>query len=179
MKRLRPFLARPIVRAACLVLPVVALAALLVTANLSRIMAHSSATMIAASEAATIVKSGQARSIEVQADRAYLTTVEGEYVFIKDREPRAYRAISRTSANPRVATSATRPSRRWSSAFVATVVPCARTCGSRSRQASSTAREVSAGVDGTFVVRPSSATTSVNVPPVSTPNRPDRAIRGN
>jgi cell division protease FtsH len=86
MKRLRLFFARPIVRAACLVLPIVALAALLVTFNLSRIMAHSNATTIAASEAATIIKSGQARSIEVQVDRAYLNTDGGEYVFIKDRE---------------------------------------------------------------------------------------------
>ena len=86
MKRLRLFFARPIVRAACLVLPIVALAALLITVNLSRIMTHSGATTIAASEAATIVKSGQARSIEVQADRAYLNTVGGEFVFIKDRE---------------------------------------------------------------------------------------------
>ena len=53
---------------------------------LQRLQAHSAAQPIAASEAAAIVKSGQARSIEVQVDRAFLKTDSAEFVFIKDRE---------------------------------------------------------------------------------------------
>jgi cell division protease FtsH len=100
MKRLRPFFARPVVRAACLVLPVVALAALLITFNLNRITAHGGATPIAASEAATIVRSGEARSIEVQVDRAYVKTAGGEFVFIKDREASVPQMLASLGVSP-------------------------------------------------------------------------------
>ncbi len=84
----------------------------------------------------------------------------------------AWRAISMTSAKPRVATSATRAPRRSSSALVATVVPCASTSGSRSSSLTA-ARRRAPGRRASRAPwrrdrRPSTA--SVNVPPVSTPN---------
>ena len=100
MKRLRTFFARPIVRAAVLVLPILALAALLINANLNRIMVHSGATPIAASEAATIVRNGEARSIEVQLDRAYVKTAGGEFVFIKDREASVPQMLASLGVSP-------------------------------------------------------------------------------
>jgi cell division protease FtsH len=58
----------------------------LVVGNLESLTAHNAAQSVAASQAAAIIKSGQARSIEVQADKAYLDTDDAEYVFVKDRE---------------------------------------------------------------------------------------------
>ena len=61
-----------------------------------------------------------------------------------------------------------------SSAFVATVEPCASSSGRPGSTAATPVRTAwpgSSGVDGVFTIRPSSATTSVNVPPVSTPIR--------
>src|SRR2546421_3580132 len=83
---------------------------------------------------------------------------------------RSWRAISITSAKPAVVTSATLAPRRSSSALVATVVPWASRSGRGCRRrASTTASEGSCGVEGTLSTLPSSTTTSVNVPPVSTP----------
>ncbi len=91
---------------------------------------------------------------------------------------RVWRAISISSAKPRVATSATRAPRRSKSALVATVVPCARTPtrprASTASIARSTARAGSSGVDATLATRPSCVTTSVNVPPLSIPSRTRR-----
>src|SRR5699024_9074583 len=66
--------------------------------------------------------------------------------------------------------------RRSRSALVATVVPCANTAGrgAPSRTEATprrTARPGSCRVEGILVTLPSAATTSVNVPPVSTPIR--------
>ena len=73
-----------------------------------------------------------------------------------------------------------RAPRRSSSALVATVVPCASTSTARRRRAApstrATARAGSSGVDGTLATRPSSATTSVNVPPLSIPSRTLRTL---
>jgi len=86
MKRLPHLLARPIVRIVSLAALIVGVLTLVVVTNVARLTAHSSAQSIPASQAAAIVKSGQARSIEVQLDRAYVRTDDGEYVFVKDRE---------------------------------------------------------------------------------------------
>jgi cell division protease FtsH len=59
---------------------------LIVLGNIASWTAHSAAQPIAASQAAAIIRSGEARSLDVQADRAYLQTDDGEYVFIRDRE---------------------------------------------------------------------------------------------
>ena len=81
-------------------------------------------------------------------------------------------------------TSVTSAPRRSSSALVATVVPWHITSGVRPSPASvadpgrRTAPAGSAGVDGTFAIEPSAATTSVNVPPVSTPIRETSTTRG-
>ena len=86
---------------------------------------------------------------------------------------RSCRPISITSVKPPVVTSATRAPVRSSKAFVATVVPCASTSGLGPRRpiADPTASAGSSGVEGTLALRPSSATASVKVPPVSTPTR--------
>src|SRR4051794_9064420 len=82
-----------------------------------------------------------------------------------------------TSAKPSFVTSATRAPRRSSRALVATVVPWAKTVGRADpagRTAAAPARTASpgsSGVDGSLATDPSSPTTSVNVPPVSTPMR--------
>src|SRR5438132_3774886 len=73
-----------------------------------------------------------------------------------------------------------RAPRRSSSALVATVVPWARRAGLLPASASRpwlTARAGSSGVEATLTMRPSSATRSVNVPPVSAPHRMGRAAR--
>src|ERR1700688_555623 len=85
-KRLHHLFHRPLFQLGGLAILVVVLGSLLVLANLERLQAHSAALPIAASEAAAIVKNGQARSIEVQVDRAFLKTDNAEYVCIKDRE---------------------------------------------------------------------------------------------
>src|ERR1700730_10935967 len=85
-QRLHRLLHRPVIQLGGLAILVVVLGSLLVLANLQRLQAHQAAEPIAASEAASIVKSGQARSIEVQVDRAFLRTDSAEFVFIKDRE---------------------------------------------------------------------------------------------
>src|ERR1700730_14968426 len=85
-KRLQRLLHRPVFQIASLALLVVVLRSLLGLASLERLQAHSNALPVAASVAASVVKSGQARSIEVQVDRAFLRTDSAEYVFIKDRE---------------------------------------------------------------------------------------------
>jgi cell division protease FtsH len=86
MKRLHHLLARPVVRIICLAVLIVGVLTLVIVTNVARLTAHSSAQPIPASQAAAIVKSGQARSIEVQLDRAYVRTDAAEYVFVKDRE---------------------------------------------------------------------------------------------
>ncbi len=96
------------------------------------------------------------------------------------RRGRACRPISRTSSNPAVVISATRPPFRCSSALVPTVVPCSNVSAPPVpvrfvdspifRRASPIARDGSSGVEKTFRVlsAPSSThTQSVNVPPVS------------
>src|SRR5581483_8591062 len=83
--------------------------------------------------------------------------------------------ISITSRKPSVVTSAVRAPRRSSSAFVATVVPCASTSTAPTPEAASAADTPAAwrpGTEGTFAVTsspPTTATRSVNVPPTSTP----------
>jgi cell division protease FtsH len=86
MKRLHTLLARPVVRIVSLSILIVSVVTLVIITSVGRFTAHSGAQPIPASQAATIVKSGQARSIEVQFDRAYLRTDAAEYVFVKDRE---------------------------------------------------------------------------------------------
>src|SRR5713226_3140100 len=86
MKRLHYLLAQPIVRIISLAALIVGVLALVIVTNVARLTAHSTAQAIPASQAAAIVKSGQARSIEVQLDRAYVRTDAAEYVFVKDRE---------------------------------------------------------------------------------------------
>ena len=86
MKRLHHLLARPVVRIISLAVLIVSIATLVIVTNVARVTAHSGARSIPASQAAAIVKSGQARSIEVQLDRAYVRTDDAEYVFVKDRE---------------------------------------------------------------------------------------------
>ncbi len=100
--------------------------------------------------------------------------------------PRAPRMMWMTSRCPLVVISPTRAPRRWSSAFVPTVVPRASRAVRRSSASvpsssfsaasaseSSTPWEKSCGVDGALAVtmRPSPSTTtqSVKVPPVSMP----------
>ena len=84
---------------------------------------------------------------------------------------RSWRAISITSAKPAVVTRATVAPRRSSRALVATVVPWASSSGWLPSRPSRTARPGSSGVDSTLAIEPSAITTSVNVPPVSTPQR--------
>src|SRR5712691_8226596 len=86
MKRLHQLLAQPIVRIISLAALIVGVLALVIVTNVARLTAHSTAQPIPASQAAAIVKSGQARSIEVQLDRAYVRTDDAEYVFVKERE---------------------------------------------------------------------------------------------
>jgi cell division protease FtsH len=86
MKRLHDLLARPIVRIISLAALIVGLLTLVIVTNVARLTAHGNAQSIPASQAAAIVKNGQARSIEVQLDRAYVRTDDAEYVFVKDRE---------------------------------------------------------------------------------------------
>ena len=89
---------------------------------------------------------------------------------------RAWRAISITSANPRVVTSATRAPAPLEQAFVATVVPWASSSAD-ARRAPPDRAQPAARASGRpastapSTTRPSSATRSVNVPPVSTPTR--------
>ena len=90
---------------------------------------------------------------------------------------RACRPSSSTSSKPAVVTSAVGPPRRSSSALVATVVECTTSETAAPSAAActpaSTASAGSRGVESRLTTRrlPSrnSATTSVNVPPVSTP----------
>ena len=97
---------------------------------------------------------------------------------------RIWRPISRVSRNPSVVTIPSRPPLRSSTALVATVVPCASWAtapgstpcsAARRRTAAMAASPGSAGVLGTLNTtggRPSRThTTSVNVPPTSTPTR--------
>ena len=84
MKRLQYLLAHPIVRIISLAALILGVLALVVVTSVARMTAHGNAQPIPASQAAAIVKSGQARSIEVQLDRAYLRTDDAEYVFVKD-----------------------------------------------------------------------------------------------
>src|SRR5258708_351339 len=86
MKRLHDLLAQPLVRIISLAALIVGILALLIVTTVARLTAHSNAQPIPASQAAAIVKNGQARSIEVQLDRAYVRTDDAEYVFVKDRE---------------------------------------------------------------------------------------------
>src|SRR5712691_11515477 len=86
MKRLQYLLAHPIVRIISLAALILGVLALVVVTSVARMTAHGNAQPIPASQAAAIVKSGQARSIEVQLDRAYVQTDDAEYVFVKDRE---------------------------------------------------------------------------------------------
>src|SRR5581483_8757069 len=86
---------------------------------------------------------------------------------------------SSTSRKPSVVSSAVRAPRRSSRAFVATVVPWAKTATSppstpTPSRADRTPTDWSLVVDGTFATRSSpltTATRSVNVPPTSTPIR--------
>src|SRR5947208_7597329 len=103
MKRLHALFARRLVRIVSLTLLVGVALTLIVFGNRDRWTAHSGARPIAASQAATIVKNGQAEAIDVQVDRAYLTTnTDGaEYVFVKDREatvPQMLQALGVSSA---------------------------------------------------------------------------------
>ena len=98
MKRLHHLLARRVVRIISLAVLIVSIAALVIVTNVARVTAHSGARSIPASQAAAIVKSGQARSIEVQLDRAYVRTDDAEYVFVKDREARL--PVFRASLDP-------------------------------------------------------------------------------
>ena len=104
---------------------------------------------------------------------------------------RAWRPSSITSVNPAVAISAVRAPRPCSSAFVATVMPCANPVtspgsaparASTAPTAASTPRASSAGVVGTLTecMTPSSptSTASVNVPPTSTPRIITQIVRG-
>ena len=96
---------------------------------------------------------------------------------------RIWRPISRVSRNPSVVTIPSRPPFRSSTALVATVVPCASwvrdpgatPSAARRSTAASAASPGFAGVLGTLNTmgaRPSRThTTSVNVPPTSTPIR--------
>src|ERR1051326_4403678 len=86
MKRPFALLTRPLTRIIGLFLLIALAATLIVLGNLSRWTAHSGAQPIAASQAAAMIKSGQARAIDVAADRVYLTTDAGEFVFTKDRQ---------------------------------------------------------------------------------------------
>lgn len=86
MKRLPALFARPLVRVACLSLLILGAVTLIVLGNLNSWTSHAAAQPIAASQAAAIVRNGQARSIDVQGDRAFLDTGDAEYVFVKDRE---------------------------------------------------------------------------------------------
>jgi cell division protease FtsH len=86
MKRLPALFARPLVRVVSLTTLVVIALTILLVANRESLTAHNAAQPVAASQAAAIIRSGQARSIEVQSDKAYLDTDDAEYVFVKDRE---------------------------------------------------------------------------------------------
>jgi cell division protease FtsH len=86
MKRLRPLLTSPIVRLLAALLALAVVVAAISLLNMGKLSAHSGAQSIPASQAASIIKSGQAHTILVQADRAFVTTDQAEYVFIKDRE---------------------------------------------------------------------------------------------
>src|SRR5256885_365052 len=74
-----------------------------------------------------------------------------------------------TSAKPRLVTSATDAPRRSRRALVAIVVPWQRRPGRRPPSPACTARAGSSRFDNTLTTAPSSPTTSVNVPPLSTP----------
>src|ERR1700694_3232343 len=100
MKRLRTPLDRPVVRIVSLAILILGLAALVVVTNVGRLTAHSSAQPIPASQAASIVKSGQARSIEVQLDRAYVKTDDAEDVFVKDREASVPQMLAALGVSP-------------------------------------------------------------------------------
>src|SRR5205085_10816435 len=84
-------------------------------------------------------------------------------------------------SKPALVTNAVRAPRRSSSAFVATVVPCAKrstSCAPTAAAAASTDSSCRRAV-GTFAVRtrpPSSRTASVNVPPTSTPRIATRVL---
>ena len=80
MNRLRQLLTRPIFRLACATLVLVAAVWFLIIAPQTGQDPHNNAKSIPASEAASIVKSGQARSIEVQLDKAYVGTDDALYV---------------------------------------------------------------------------------------------------
>jgi cell division protease FtsH len=86
MKRLPALFARPVLRVLVLAALIVLAVTLIVLGNLASWTAHSAAQTIAASQAAAMIRGGQARSLDVHADRAYLETDDGEYVFIRDRE---------------------------------------------------------------------------------------------
>jgi cell division protease FtsH len=100
MKRLHTLFARPIVRIVSLSLLIALAVTLIILRNQERLTLHSGAQSIAASEAAAIVKSGQARSIEVQADHAYLKTDSAEYVFVKDREASVPQMLATLGVSP-------------------------------------------------------------------------------
>ena len=100
MKRLHTLFARPIVRIVSLSLLIALAVTLIILRNQERLTLHSAAQPIAASEAAAIVKSGQARSIEVQADHAYLKTDSAEYVFVKDREASVPQMLATLGVSP-------------------------------------------------------------------------------
>ena len=106
--------------------------------------------------------------------RSRSTSGRGRSAIGSYSDGRTWRAISMTSAKPCVVTSATRPPLPSSKALVATVVPWASSSADAPAPASSSAARSacvgSSGVDGTLTTRPSSATRSVNVPPVSTPS---------
>jgi cell division protease FtsH len=90
------------VRVAALTTLVLLALTLLIVGNRESLTEHNTAQPIAASQAAAIIKSGQARSIEVQTDKAYLDTDDAEYVFVKDREasvPQMLAALGVTSAD--------------------------------------------------------------------------------
>ena len=100
MKRLTALFARLIVRFVALGVLLAALLATVVVGNFSRLTQHNGARPISASEAATIVKQGAARSIEVQADHAFMTAGEAEYVFVKDREASVPQMLSSLGVTP-------------------------------------------------------------------------------
>jgi cell division protease FtsH len=102
MKRLPTLFARPLVRVVFLTTLVLLALTLLVLGNRESLSSHNAAQSIAASQAAAMIKSGQGRSIEVQADKAYLDTDDAEYVFVKDREasvPQMLATLGVTSAD--------------------------------------------------------------------------------
>ena len=100
MKRLPDLLAQPIVRIISVAALIVGILTLVIVTNVARVTAHGNALPIPASQAAAIVKSGQARSIEVQLDRAFVRTDDGEYVFVKDREASVPQMLVTLGASP-------------------------------------------------------------------------------